>query len=106
MTHARRRRGAKNKTNTAPPPAPAPAYPPGHFVGPALRWFGADWRPRWPDLVPPPARGAAACNATLAVREQRVAEGTGWGAGTVLMRGTPTHARPRWMAAFRFEGQR
>jgi hypothetical protein len=73
-------------------PALEKKYPEGHFVQPVIAWFGAMWRPRWPSLV-----GRYVNIASIAAREQLVADGIGWGGGTVRMANTPNNARPGWM---------
>lgn len=58
-------------------------------------------RHNWPPMFEPSADAAHKMPAQLglspAERERRAEQGVGWGAGTVVMPGTPGNARPAWM---------
>ena len=72
----------------------------GYFMEPVLAWW-PDWKPAvLPEDVARKGRPAGDVEQSRRAAESRrraQESGAGWGAGTVLMPGTPTHDAPGWM---------
>lgn len=95
-----RKAAVRRQVSRARSKAPAKEYAPGYFLVPVLAWKQLDWQrgfwlARGDEFVrrsqpnaPTLNQGRPAVNMTLE-RERRQREGEGWGAGTVVMNGTP-----------------
>lgn len=69
-------------------------YSPGHFTE-LIR--AHNWPPRFEPMADMNSGEFYRAQAASAAREQAKAEGKGWGAGTIVLPGTPKHAAPEMM---------